>query len=1067
MAPVAAGLGFGEAADVPIPSGAPGRPEARWVDRSRMRPRQWGAVLNYPFSSEGRAHGTLMSAFSQGRRGVIALAFGLAAAWCPAVARAQGVVTGRVIDTASNAPIPDVQIRVEGTTFGTATKTDGTYRLTGLKPGPVTLRALRLGFQSLTHPATVPEAGSVAVDFALTLAASTLDQVVVQATGETQRVRENGNSVGLISPENVPKAAVASFSDVLSSRAPGVTVTQQSGTAGGTSKIRIRGNNSVSLDNGPLLVVDGVRAESDQNATDLNVGGQAPSRFDDLDPSEIEDIQVLKGPSAAALYGTAGANGVIQVTTKHGRSGNSVWKVNEEYGTIRNFVSYPANFARIGRVDATLPDTGANRVTQCTLYAQGLGSCTPFADSLVSFNPLATYSPTVSGWRNNFGLSVSGGTDKINYFASGQHKDEHGVYPNNYVNRSNGRANLHAILSPVVDLTANVGYLQSGIGLPQNDNASFGVLSGGLLGQAFNDPSTHGYSGGVTPEKLAQVTSTQSITRYTASVTGTWRPLKWLSVVGVTGLDLDNSIDRQLFPLGVSPIFLTGYVQTDPLTNRQYTTNVTGTAHYDVSPSLTGTTSVGTQYTDQTHNSLIAFGQGLLPGTGTLAGANTNFSITEDNPQDVLFGGLIQQQLGWRNKVFFTAAVRSDKNSSIHNVGWTTYPGASLSWVIGEEGFFPKNDVVSSLRLRTAYGQSGQRPTSRQPRNFFTAAGAKKDGVELLGAIDTATGNPNLTAEISREAEAGLDVGVWGERLNVQFTYYNKTTSGALVQRVLPPGTGGNVQFVNLGQVSNKGVEMQLSGTIVDTRPFTAELTVNGSVNHNKLVKLGRNIQPVGFDGGVNGDTQMHTPGYSLGGYWANPYTFSDLNHDGILQPNELVVDLTRRIFYGNSQPTDEFAVTPALTFFKALRLTALFDRRAGALNYNGTEQFRCGGSFVICQELYDPRVGLSMQARALVAFLGKLGSDRGAFEDASFWKLREITARYTAPSSWARRIGASELSLSISGRNLHTWTNYSGFDPEINYAPNAKNGYNPFVASDFLTQPPVRYWTGRVDLTW
>jgi TonB-dependent starch-binding outer membrane protein SusC len=992
-------------------------------------------------------------------------AVALTMAWLPATMLAQGgVVTGRVTDAGSHAPLPDVQIRVEGTGFGAITRSDGTYRLAGLKPGPVTLRALRLGFQASAQAATVPETGAATADFVLTPAATTLDQVVVQATGQTERTRETGMSVQLITADSVPKGAVANFSDVLSARAPGVTVTQQSGTTGGTSRIRIRGNNSMSLNNSPLVIIDGVRADNDQSATQLNVGGQAPSRLDDIDPNEIQDITVLRGPSASALYGTAGANGVIQVTTKHGTAGKSIWRGYEEYGSVRNYVNYPANYARIGAFDPTVADTGGNRTTNCTLLLQFSGGCTPFADSLVSFNPLATLSPNIPGWRNNYGLQVSGGTDVLNYFVSGDHRDEHGVYANNYANRTNARANLHATLSRTVDLTGNVGYLQSGIGLPQNDNASYGVLSGGLLGSAFDDPIGHGYLASLTPDSLAHVLSTQSVNRYTASGTATWRPLSWLSVVGVTGLDYEQTMERQIQPFGIIPIFTTGYVQTDPISFRQYTTNVTGTAQYAISRSLSGTTSAGTQYSDEQRNQLIAFGQGLLPGVGTLAGATNQFSITEDNPEEILFGGLVQQQIAWRDKLFLTAAVRTDKNSALAHGAWTTYPAGSLSWVVSEEPFFPRTPIVSSLRLRTAFGESGQRPQFRQPLFFFSPAPSKKEGQELIGAIDTATGNPNLTAEISREFEAGFDAGFLKERVNVQFTYYNKTTSGALVQRVLPPGSGGNVQFVNLGQVTNKGVELQVSGTLYQSNAFTAELTLNGSVNHNKLVKLGTGIQPVTFDGGNAADTQEDTPGYSLGGFWSFPYTYKDANHDGIIQPNEVTVG-SNLAFFGNSQPSDEFTVSPALTLFKFLRISALFDRRAGVVTYNGTEEFRCGGSVALCREAYDPTASLKKQAAAITeaSFL----SDAGAFEDGSFWKWRELTVRVSAPPSWARRMRASDLSLSVSGRNLATWTKYTGFDPEINYSPNVNNQYNPLNTSDFLTQPPVRYWTGRIDITW
>jgi TonB-dependent starch-binding outer membrane protein SusC len=988
------------------------------------------------------------------------VAFFIALALPGAALAQRGTITGHVTDAATHAGVGDVQIRIAGSTIGTLSREDGTYRLVVTKPGATTLQALRLGFQAQTRVVTVPDSGTVVADFALLAAATTLDQVVVQATGEGERTRETGNSVQVITTDSVPKSATADFSDVLSSRAPGVTVTQQSGTTGGTSRIRIRGSSSISLDNGPLLVIDGVRADNDQSATQLDVGGQAPSRLDDLDPNEIQDITLLRGPSASALYGTAGANGVIQVTTKHGTAGKPVWRLYTEGGTIRNYVNYPANYARLGTETV---DTLGTQIQQCTLLLQFSAGCTP-TGGLVSFNPLKNISPNISGYRDNFGLSVSGGTDALTYFSSADHRNEQGVYRNNYVTRTNARANLHASLSPKVDMSAAIGFLQSGLGLPQNDNASYGVLSGGLLGSAFNDPVTHGYLAGLTPDSLAHALSTQSNNRLTGSATVTWRPLDWFSLVAVTGVDFEQLTERQIFPSAVIPIFPSGFVATNPITNTQYTTNVTGTAHYNSGPSIAWTTSVGTQFADQRHSQLLATGQGLLPGVGTLGGATNQFSVTEDNPEEVLFGGLIQQQLAWRDKVFLTGALRTDKNSALQHGAWTTYPDASLSWVIGEEPFFPKSSLVSSLRLRTAYGESGERPSFREPLFFYSPGPSKKDNNELVGAIDTATGNPNLTPEISREFEGGFDAGFLSERIQVTVTGYSKTTSGALVQRQLAPGTAGNVQFVNLGEVTNRGIEIGATGTIYQSRDFSAELTFNGSINHNKLIKLGTGISPITFDAGNAGDTQEFTPGYSLGGYWSFPYTFKDLNHDGIIEPNEITVGSTAR-FFGNSQPSDEFTFTPAITLFRMVRIQALFDRRAGALAYNGTEEFRCGFSNTICREAYDPKVGLARQAAAITESLGL--SDGGSYEDGSFWKLRELTARLSAPQSWARRLNAHELSVSISGRNLITWTRYSGFDPEINFAPNVNNGNNPFTASDFLTQPPVRYWTGRVDITW
>ncbi len=971
-----------------------------------------------------------------------------------------GAIAGRVLDSASRAPISDARIRITGTTFATTTRSDGTYRLADLPAGPATLQVLRLGFRAASRAVTVPDSGTRTVDLALVPAATTLDQVVVQATGETERTRETGNVVQTLSPDSVPLGATADLSDVLSSRVPGLQVTQESGTTGASSRILIRGNNSVSLDNQPLIVVDGIRVDNDEGSSQLYVGGQVPSRFDDLDPSEIESIDVLKGPAASALYGTAGANGVLQITTRRGVSGHTTWRAWAEYGSVRNYVTYPANYAQIGL------DPFGNRITECTLLLQATGGCTAVPDSLVSFNPLEAVSPNIPGWRNAFGLSANGGNDALNYFVNADHKDEHGVYPNNYDRQNNVRTNFHAQLAPTINISANIGYLQSALGLPQNDNASYGVLSDGLLGSAFNDPVTHGYEAGITPNVLAQVLSTQSLDRLTGGFTATWTPLPWASVVAVTGLDYSNALERQIIPAELLPIYPTGFVQTDVLPHYLYTTNITATAHYGLTRDLKASTFVGTQYNDEAAAGTVTTGMGLAPGTGTLTGATNTITAVEANSQIVTFGILGQEQIAWRDKLFLTAALRGDENSAFGLVHqFVLYPDASLSWVIGEEPWFPRTGgVLSTLRLRTAYGESGQRPDFRQALTYFTPVPARKNGDELLGVIDTTTGNGTLKPEITHEFEGGFDAGFVHDRINVTFTYYNKITTDALVQRTLAPSTGGSGQFVNLGEVSNTGLEASVNGSVVDSRSVQVDVTVSESVNHNKLVKLGQGISPITFDAGDAGDTQEMTAGYPLGGYWSYPYTYKDVNHDGIIEPSEITVG-PNLVYMGSPFPSDETSIAPSVTLFRILRLTALFDRRAGVVTYNGTEEFRCGFSYTICREAYDPTASLKSQAAAITEALSL--SDAGAYEDGSFWKWREVTAAVTLPDRWARRVGARKATVSLSGRNLATWTKYTGFDPEINFAPptHQPGAENPFATSDFLTQPPVRYWTGRVDL--
>ena len=358
------------------------------------------------------------------------------------------------------------------------------------------MRVTRIGYAAETRTLTVPTDDVATVDFSLAQTGITLDQVVIEATGGSQREREEGMSIGTIAADSISKAAVSTFSDLIAAKTPGVNVEQSTGEVGSGARIRVRGSNSVSLPNDPLIVVDGIRVSNEANAVSDGFGlsgGQTPSRIDDINPDDIESIEVLKGPSASSLYGTAAANGVLLITTKKGVAGKARWTTHAEYGPVRNASSFPANFGQVGIAQTS---KGPERVTNCALILQGLGQCTKTADSLLQWNPLMSsqFSPFVKhANRSLFGGSVAGGGDNTNYYLSGDFDNTHGLYPNNFQQRNNARANVHAIVSPTVDFAMDIGYFQNRLQLPQNDNDTFSPLASAYLGFPFNDPANHGY----------------------------------------------------------------------------------------------------------------------------------------------------------------------------------------------------------------------------------------------------------------------------------------------------------------------------------------------------------------------------------------------------------------------------------------------------------------------------------------------------------------------------------------------------------------------------------------------
>ncbi|MCR4341330.1 MAG: SusC/RagA family TonB-linked outer membrane protein, partial [Gemmatimonadaceae bacterium] len=1003
----------------------------------------------------------------------------------PVAAEAQSAaISGRVIDRATQQPLAEAQVLVVGTQRGARTGADGVYRIGNAPAGAQQLRVIRIGYQSQVRAVNVGISGTASVDFTLDPSATTLDEVVVTATGETQRRRESGVTTARIDASDVVIANVQNFSDVLSSRAAGVTVQQAGGTTGGTSRIRIRGSNSINLSNDPLLVIDGVRANNNPNSTSIGVGGQAPSRFNDINPDDIESIEVIKGPAASALYGTAAANGVIQVTTKRGRAGKARWSTSLEYGNIREIGVYPDNYAQIGTLN------NGSRFNRCNLDFQARRLCTPKPDSLVSTNPIRNTGLFREGWRASYGANVSGGSDVAQYYIGGDFEREEGVYLINHLRKTNIRANINSQPRSNVTVAFNSGYTSSRLRLPQNDNNSFGAISGALIGKAFDcfgptrdvscgsDTTGRGYLNANHPaQRFFAIDTRQAVEHFIGSANVTWQPMSWLNLIGVGGYDMIDRHDSETIPQNAILIFVAdGSRESNRAQIRTYTGNGSAIGTFQLHPSLRSVTTAGGQWNREKFERTDAYGETLLPGTGSLNGVSTQFDVDESSSDVVTVGGILQQRLEWRDKVFLSAAVRADKNSNFGvTLPFVRYPSASLSWVIGEEGFFPQTDFIRGFRLRAAYGESGQRPDFRQADRFFNPVAVSVQGEDVSGVTIGGAGNAELRPERTREFEFGFEADLLSDRVGVEFTRYSKQTRDALIGRRLAPSVGATTtQLVNLGQVDNKGYEYLINLNAFSSDRFKAELTINGSVNDNKVVDLGKDITPIIF--GLGGDSQRHQNGFPLGAYFGRRIeSFADKNGDGMISrvncptygttsnpqiaggPECEIVLSDSLEFLGNPLGRTQLSLAPAITI-SWLRVQALFDHRGGVTLNNSTEFFRCGSIFTVSRSINDKTQPLDQQARCVAVFMGTGGT---FMEDASFTKLRELSFTFTAPDRFARALRGTGLTVTVAGRNLKTWTDYTGLDPELNNSAAAN-----FNTADFLTQPPIRYWVTRVNLT-
>jgi TonB-dependent starch-binding outer membrane protein SusC len=1020
----------------------------------------------------------------------------------PCMANAQtGVVVGRVTDAQTAQPVVNAMVSVSGAAVRAITNAEGEYRLAGVPAGSRTVSVNMIGYGGQSRTVTVEPAATVEVHFQLSHSAIELGGIVVTAAGQEQRRREVGNAVSVISVPEVNLAPINNLSHLIQGRAAGVSVLQSSGTTGTGARVRVRGSNSISLNNDPLVIIDGVRVQS-STSPELNVlslNGQHFSRWNDINPEEIESIELIKGPAAAALYGTAAANGVVQITTRRGRSGASQYRFYTEIGSLQDITTYPTNTRRFGWVldeegNQALSPTGAPiRTLACTLDGQAMGLCEPAG--LVSFNPIEENRSDVfrTGSRQVMGGSITGGGPGATYFMSAEVQNEDGIYSSNAMDQINLRGNLTAQVQENLTISVQTGYVTSEVMAPFNDNAVAGVISGAILGcwappgweipigSASVPCATDGWFGYPLSRRFA-VDTRQRVERFMGSTNARWQPTGWLTINSVAGLDLlgrddIRTVAANVFQPGEAGDWHRGIRAVQRAQIRNITWNTSAAAVRSLTDDIVSTSTLGVSFHRDVLQRVDASGVGLLPGTGSLNGLADLFSINEANQDQRTLGIYGSQQIGYQDRLFLTGALRGDQNSNFgQDLGLVYYPSVSAAWVLGEEAWFPTGDLFSQLRLRAAYGQSGLMPPFRAAEQFFSPITATVLDESVPAVTLGGAGNADLRPERSREYELGFDAGFLGDRLGLELTWYDKASTDALVQRNLAPSVGlTSVQWVNLGRVSNRGMEALLNARMLDRSEVRWDATLTFAATRNRLDVLGEGVEPIVF--GIGGASQRHEEGFPLGGYWAVPYTWEDENNDGTIDRTEITYgiaaptgedpdarDLSQQ-FIGSPFPTREISFSNSVTLFNNVRISALVDHKGGHKLLNHTQAFRCtfgavGGS---CPESYLEGSLLEHQARAIALSGGGVGmaTNYGYIEDADFTKLREVSVSLTAPRDHTRRFGMDAVTLTLSGRNLATWTRYTGFDPEVN-----SGGQANFGTFDFLGQPPIRTFVARVDLS-
>jgi TonB-linked SusC/RagA family outer membrane protein len=940
-----------------------------------------------------------------GRR-VPRLLAALVAVCAPALASAQqsGTITGRVSAAVGGAPLVESRVFVVGTNTVASTNQEGRYTLR-VSPGAHDIRVIRVGYSEQKRNVTVAAGGTTTLDFALNASVVKLTEVVTTATGETQRKVELGNSVQTLGniAQNVEQRPVTNLADLMVAKAPGVQVLGGNMT-GSAPVVRIRGIKSLSLSSEPIYVIDGVRMNS--SVVGINTGGTQASLLNVINPEEIADIEIVKGPSAATLYGTDAANGVIVITTKKGTAGPARWTAHAGYGTVEDRNDYPKTYAVFGK-------NTSGALTRCTLVSVSAGTCIP--DSTTSYDILRDegITPFVTGNTKQLGLQASGGSEIVKYFISGDYEGERGplempafsqrfldstgnamreqwLHPENF-SRKSFRGNLNSALNPKLDVAFNSGYTRTSQQLPPVDNNSFGFLYNALNNPGFKPtvacqaaPSTClGYSnkgalgeelggyGFYTPGNTFQRVNSLAVDRFISSVNGQYRPMTWLNADATLGLDLAARDVVAMCRFNECPNSGTtrqGFVFDARTTDHNYSAKGSLTGTWNARENLNFRTTFGTDYVNTQTEFASAEGDNLPPGAQTAGAGAVQFASTQFTRANKTLGYYAQEQVALNDRLFVTLAARRDQNSAFgtkfQNV---TYPKASVSYILSEEPFFPRLSFLNQLRLRASYGASGVQPGSTTALQTYSAnstnlgaTGVAALGTDQPGLLAAALGNPELRPERSTEREMGFDTRLWDSRINFEFTYYNNLTKDALVSQPIASSSGASSTGLNtapsvtrnLGSVRNSGLEASLTTTLLDTRNFGWDMTIGGSHNTNKIESLGLQSCTVGSTGcDANGFKSNPTIGTganrdSLGmpirGIYARPYTFNDANNDGIITATEVVVD-SLVTYLGSSVPRDLVTIQNGFDLFqKKLHLNVLFDYKGGFSLFNNTTQFFC-----------------------------------------------------------------------------------------------------------------------------
>jgi TonB-linked SusC/RagA family outer membrane protein len=1019
---------------------------------------------------------------------------------------AQVKISGKVSDTKGNA-VKGATIAIKNQVGGTTSDADGNYSfITNLKNGSYVLVFTGVGFKPNEQNFTVSGNDEHTVKVVLKDDALGLDEVVVTGTSAGTTKKQLGSYVSTLKADQLTKGAPSNALQALQGKTLGAQITQNNGDPAGSMSVRLRGISSL-FSSEPLYIIDGVivnnstnRVTNTQSGYDgqNSVGSVGQNRLVDINPNDIERIEVLNGAAAAAIYGSRANAGVVQIFTKRGKTGAPQVSFSSTvmFSKLRKKLDVNQSGKKFGG-----PTDGAGAATQDIL--------TP---ALVTTTPVTRYDyqdyifRPATGTDNS--INVSGGTDKTKYFMSGSYFFNQGIVKNTDFQRFSFRANIDQTFNKWLSGNIGLNYINSSANEKPDGNSFYSPMNAvTILGNfhnieqrdAFGNVQAVGERGRVNPVSVIEdIKQKNTNNRVIANFGLKLKPVENLTVDYTMGIDNYAQKGTTFMPpyaYNVSTGFFGGGPTLTPSLNG-YTSaansnffginhDVNATYNFNLTKDLASTTQVGfsQQYESQTY--LLAQGQGILVGsTQTVTSAATQLPSADSRGEISISGTFLQQNFKYKNFAFLTGAIRRDGSSVFSGTERNqTYAKVSGSLVFSEMNFWKKNDKLSKyvdlFKLRAAYGESGNLTSLGATDRFNLYTSSSFVGSTAYSSSSQAA-NPNIGPERQKEFEFGTDMAFLSNRLTLTLNVYDKKVTQLNIARSTAPTTGFSTLLDNIGNLQNKGFEIMLGGTPVQTKNFSWTITGLYNQNRNKITNLPQPLitfatnggapvaliegQPIGVfygtffqttPGGTFTKNDIGLPnntGLVLGplGIPRTAYGTQNLNNlNSILNPT--VIDYVAggaaaqglpaagtsplRKIIGDPNPKYTSTLINELTF-KKFSLRMQIDVTKGNEVFNADFRTRQGvGNGKIAELEHNgsiPRGYISAYTPTAAVPTGIYAIEEWRIDDGSNVRLRELSFSYKF-GSIAKF--AKDVTLSFAGRNLFVITKYIGYDPEVNAA--------------------------------